>query len=147
MKHSIMTWLSWGVGLLLCASFAVAGSLQTQMAMQGDVEVDVMKAKVSGDILTVVLAYRNNGDWEKFEYPVDDVHYLEKQGKKKYHLLKDDSGRYLADPVHRDKFTVVIDKGARKMAWFKFPAPPEGISNIDLSIPGVIPFDELPISR
>jgi len=148
MKKYIHSAAVWGLVLLLCSGLAFAGGIQTQFAMRGDVEVDVMKAKVSGDILTIVLAYKNNGGYIKLEENAGDVHYIEKDSKKKYHLLKDETGRYLGDPISGSKLYVEIRKtGQRQMAWFKFPAPPEGVSKIDLSIPGVIPFDELPISR
>ncbi len=147
MTKKAKTGALFGILLVCCAAVASAAGLQTQYAMSGDVEVDVMKAKVAGDILTVVLAYRNNGDWIKMEHATEDVHYIDKQAKKKYHLLRDDAGRYLADPVFGDKYAVTIDKGNRKMAWFKFPAPPAEVATIDLSVPGVIPFDDLPISR
>jgi hypothetical protein len=40
-----------------------------------------------------------------------------------------------------------ITAGAKKLVWFKFPAPPATAETINLVIPDVLPFEELAISR
>ena len=88
-------------GCLLFVSVALqAEPLQTQMGMTGDVEVDAVRASVRDDILTVILAYRNTGQSEaQVRYPVQDVYYIDNAENKKYHVLKDDKGDWIAAPV------------------------------------------------
>ena len=128
------------------------------MGMTGDVEVDVVKANVQEGILTVTLAYRNNGKEEvKLKtIPIDDVYFISEAEKKKYHVLKDSQGYFIGAPVARSKLgtetgfdvkPVAISPGAKTIVWFKFPAPPENVTVVNLLVPDVMPFDKLPVSR
>jgi hypothetical protein len=109
-----------------------------------------MKAKGSNGVLTVSILFDNDNDNEAnviFERPdLNEVHYV--ADSKKYPILKDANGDWLASPVHdKDKLfknrvaqNYSIRKSEKKVAWFKFPAPPEGTSSIEISLPGVSPF-------
>ena len=145
-------------GCLLFMSVALqAEPLQTQMGMNGDIEVDAVRASVRDDILTVVLAYRNTGQSDaRVRYPVQDVYYIDNAENKKYHVLKDDKGDWIAAPVGRGQIgrgfpggvsPIKIKADSKASVWFKFPAPPDGVTSVDLIVPDVIPFEELPISR
>jgi hypothetical protein len=109
-----------------------------------------MKAKVSNGVLTVSILYDNDNDTEgrvDIERPdLNEIHYV--AGSKKYPVLKDANGDWLASPVHdKDKLLVAnvvkvhsTKKGTKVVVWFKFPAPPEGTTSIEISLPGVSPF-------
>ena len=135
-----------------------SGAIQTQMGMTGDVEVDLLKASVQEGILTVTLAYRNKGNQEVQlkQIALDDVYFISETEKKKYHVLKDSKGDWIAAPVARGTLgtdtgfgakSIAVGPGSKAIVWFKFPAPPENVPMINLVVPDVMPFDKVPVSR
>jgi len=140
------------VVLALSSGMALAaGPIQTQMGMAGDVEVDVAKAAVQEGVLTVVLAYRNNGK-KRFDVSVTvgDTYYLDDVEKKKFHVLRDSKDEWIAAPIpDHDRLHVQfsVRPGEKKAVWFKFPAPPDKAKTVNLVVPGVLPFEKLPVSR
>ncbi len=131
--------------------------IQTQIAMSGEIEVDVVKANVRDGILTVVLAYRNTGTQSTgIQYRLKDVYYIENSEKKKYQVLKDSQDNWIAAPVARGMIAIeggtsaraveVLPKG-KTVVWFKFPAPLNNVQTINLVVPNVLPFEELILSR
>ncbi len=140
-----------GVGMLQ------AKPVQTQMTMDGVLEVDISKARVSGNILLVVLRYINGGNKDaEIKYPLKDVYFIDKADSLKYHVLRDDKKDWLAAPVARNSIAyeagssaqpIKVKARGQAMVWFKFPAPPPTRKNIDLTIPGILPFDNLTIER
>lgn len=137
---------------LLCVlspgPLVAADAIQTQSGTEGEVEVDVVKASVKEGTLTIQLAYRNNGaEPAKFNFEAKDVYYIDEKEKKKYHVLKDNKETYIASPI-RSKDTVLFEvkpKG-KMISWYKFPAPASGATKINLVLPNVLPFEDLPIS-
>ncbi len=134
------------------ANANAADPVQTQMTLSADIEVDVIKAKVSDKILTVNMLLRNTTDKRaEFRGVIDDSHYIVKEENKKYHVLKDSKGMWLADPLNYGSssawFEVKIPASGKRLLWVRFPAPPENVNSIDLSIQGVLPFDGLTITR
>ena len=126
------------------------------MSMTDDVGAAVVQAKVKGDVLTVVLRYENVVEATvELSYPVAEVYYIDPADQKKYHVLKDSSGKWIAAPVNNYGkvgnvgFTspLKMKPGAKQVVWFKFPAPGPESASIDLSVPGLLPLDGLPISR
>lgn len=137
---------------------STAKSIQTQMGMTGDVEVDVIQANVREGILTVTLAYRNNGKEKNTlrTYPIDEVYFISEIEKKKYHVLKDSKAEWIASPVARNMLgfetgggvmAVEIPSGGKVVVWFKFPAPGDNVQVVNLVVPDVLPFEKLPIAR
>jgi hypothetical protein len=129
-------------------SIYAADVIQTQPATEGDMEVDVTKASVKDGILTVLLAYRNKGTEEARAYfDASTVYYIDEKEKKKYHLLKDNKGVYVASPLTSSgNINVIVKPGGKVISWFKFPAPPAAGVKINLVIPNVVPFEDLPIT-
>lgn len=131
--------------------------IQTQIAMSGEIEVDVVKANVRNGILTVVLAYRNTGTQSTgIQYRLKDVYYIEDSEQKKYQVLKDSQDNWIAAPVARGMIAIEGGSSARAVevlpegktvVWFKFPAPSNNVQTINLVIPNVLPFEELTLSR
>ena len=123
--------------------------LQTQMSMSGDMDVDVLKASILDNIFTVVLAYRNNGkDRARIYYKCAGVYFIDDTEKKKYHVLKDSKNKWIGAPMNSAGYiSKNIAAGGKQLVWFKFPAPPATVKSINLVIPGVLPFEELAISR
>lgn len=131
-------------------------ALQTQMHMEGDVEVDLIKVSIIDGVLTTVFAYRNNGSEEVgIKYSVSEVYYLDKSEGKKYHVLADSKGEWIAAPVARGSIATETGSSARpvnipangkKLVWFKFPAPPKTSVEIDIVLPGTLPFESVALN-
>ncbi|OGQ07011.1 MAG: hypothetical protein A3G32_07390 [Deltaproteobacteria bacterium RIFCSPLOWO2_12_FULL_40_28] len=130
----------------------------TQMGTDGTYEVDAKQAKISDSILTLVLSYRNTSPnlIKITPYKVDEVYYIDGKEQKKYHVLKDEKGEWIASPVARGMIAVEetiaasgleIPQAGQKMVWFKFPAPPATTNEININIPGILPFEKVPVSR
>lgn len=132
-------------------SGAVAGVLQSQLGLSGDLEADVVKAKVDGDVLMVAVVFRNTGNSpSKIRYQWSSVYFIDKGEQKKYHVLKDTQGKWIASPLNNDHgrgFFKNLKAGERQMVWFKFPAPPATTQTVDLTLPETLPFDNLPVTR
>ena len=126
-----------------------ADPLQTQMSMSGDMDVDVLKASILDNIFTVVLVYRNNGKAEeRIYYDFAGVYFIDDTEKKKYHVLKDSNNKWIGAPMNSaGDISRKIAAGGKQLVWFKFPAPPATVKSINLVIPGVLPFEELAVSR
>jgi hypothetical protein len=93
------------------------------------------------------------------KFKVNSVFYV--ADGKEYHVLKDKKGNWLASPVAGEYVAGPADRDVlQKMKkknripalfltkdhpvqilWFKFPAPPEGVTDIEFQIPEVTPFD------
>ena len=133
-----------------------ADPLQTQMRMTGDVEVDLVRAAIDDGVLTAIFAYRNNGTEEAgIKYKVSEVFYLDKSEGKKYHVLADSQGDWIAAPVARGSIavetgmsaqSVPIPPGGKKLVWFKFPAPPKTSMEIDIILPDALPFEKITLN-
>ena len=73
--------------------------------------------------------------------------YLLDGNNRKYEVLKDDQGRYLAAlrSGYGDRWYDGIEPGASQTVWMKFSAPPAGVTTVTLQVPGVEPFEEIAI--
>ncbi len=161
----------------------MAGEVMDEQFGPGGSKVELVKAKVRNDVLTIAVRYvhpyetmtaeeqnqlrgknwRREADIKSRQIPikfkVSSVFYV--ANGKKYHVLKDKNGNWLASPVVGDYVAEPVDiksvkrhlrKGEVpalildanhpvKILWFKFPAPPEGVQGIEFQIPEVAPFD------
>jgi archaellum component FlaF (FlaF/FlaG flagellin family) len=128
----------------------------------GGLEVDLTDVAVSGDVVTVSLRYRNITDLYSgsvnlidVDFPIERVNITDDATSRRYGVLKDQSGQYMASPVSDDNdrtihFTVKPEKtypGSYEVAWFKFPAPPPEAQTISINVPKVAPFDKIRIQR
>ncbi len=144
-----------GAVLAAVSLAASAAALQTQYHGSG-AEVDVIKAQVAGDVLTVVVRYRNDsGSGLEENSPLEEVYYIDPAENKKYQVLKDENGKWIANPVNNNgRIGVVcrdwgfkLESGAATVMWFKFPAPASGADAVNFVLPNVTPFDALPLAR
>ncbi len=128
---------------------ANASALQTQMSLDANFEIDVKKAQVIDNVLTVILVFRNtSGEKAKISMPPGQIHYIDAAQNKKYHILKDEKNAYiLAPPLYYGNLEFEVSANGKKLAWFKMPAPDEGVDTINLNLPGSTPFEQLKISR
>jgi hypothetical protein len=124
------------------------GTIQTQPGPD-ELLVDLVRAKVTGDTLTVELRLRNPTSTDRSLYSeLRDVSYVDDATAQRYDVLKDAAGNYLASPVMSQR-VVNQPVGANESAavWFKFPAPPATSPTISLNVPNVAPFEGVRYSR
>ena len=66
----------------------------------------------------------------------------------KKHLVITDAERVpVTSTTGHDFGEVKLSPGTTINSWAKCPAPPEDVETISVYIPGVVPFEEIPISR
>ena len=141
--------------LVLAGPLTAEEALQTQYHDSG-AEVQAIKAKAADGVLTIIVRYTNDtGGKIEESFPLSEVYYIDPVENKKYSVLRDENGKWIANPVNNQgKIGVVgrdwglgIDDGKKKVMWFKFPEPASGGDVVNLVVPNVTPFDGLAISR
>jgi len=169
--------------LFLCSGTLTAGQVIDDQFGPDGTKVELVKAKVRNGVLTLAVRYIH--PWElmsaeerdkleigsknkqyqiknreiPIKFKVGSVFYV--ADGKKYHVLKDKEGNWLAAPVAGDYIAGPADRDWLKktkkenkipalflnedhpvqILWFKFPAPPESVNEIEFQIPEVTPFD------
>jgi hypothetical protein len=115
--------------------------------------VELIKTKVTGQVLSVTLRYVPNTTTD-IDIPLDLVNYIDDDTAKQYGVLKDESGKYLASPIYADDSSKIYvklysegDGGGPVVVWMKFPAPSPQTKSVSINIPGVGPFDGVPLQR
>jgi hypothetical protein len=120
------------------------------------VEVTLMELKrTSGD--TVTAKWRvTNKDKEKKQlskatgwtdaYKLSfDSYLVDPANKKKYLVLKDSSGKPIA--AAHGSGAIKLEGGKTISTWAKYPAPPAGVDKVSVYLPGVAPFEDVPLSK
>ncbi len=122
--------------------------IQTQQGPEG-ARVDLTRAAVTGDILTVQLSYTAASDKSFSDYfRADEVSVIDDATSQRYGILKDQTGAWLAAPLFvSHSIRVSAQKGETAIVWMKFPAPPATSRTVSVNVPKVGPFDGVPISR
>jgi hypothetical protein len=141
---------------LLLGSAGRVEAIQTQTT-DGNVEVGVMKVVADQGILTVQLVYHNTSNVDLgIKYPVSEVYYIDEKERKKYPVLKDSHGEWVAAPTAYGSIAtqhgwgveaLPLQAGGKVIVWFKFPAPPASTTKINLIVPNLLPFENLSVSQ
>jgi hypothetical protein len=118
------------------------------------VEVTELK-RLSGGTISLKFTMINdandeivfNGDYAEANHSKDfgsigGVSLEDPVGKKKYLVVRDSDGNCLCS-----RGIPNIAKKSRLNLWAKFPAPPEDVKKISISIPHFAPMDDAPISQ
>lgn len=96
---TLYVYLDQHVSLYLISANALA--LQTQMSLDANLEIDVKKAQVIDNVLTIILVFRNtSGAKAKISLAPGQIHYIDAKQNKKYHILKDEKTDYILAPPH-----------------------------------------------
>ena len=148
------------IALLVQSSLLAANNfLDTQYGQDG-VEVHLLKAKVTNNVLTIAFMVDNSTEKtvRLHAMPVQDVHYTTKD--KKYTALKDTEGKWLASTItygsnrtrisnilfsaseegHGGNHEMYMSKKEKRIGWVKFEAPADDQWPIEVTLPGVTPF-------
>jgi len=121
----------------------------------GGLEVDLMRAGVTGDLFAVELRCRNGSKVEHrdIQFPIEQVSVVDDATSRRYSVLKDQTGQYMAapmidwkgDPIQSIYLRVAPENDG--IIWFKFPAPPPQAQTVSINIPKIAPFDNIRIQR
>jgi len=136
-----------GFGLLTAADV-----IQTQESDTWEgLEADLTRISIRNDILTLRFKMRNTGSESlTVEFYYKDCYIIDPTSQKKYFALKDSEGQFIGGPKEKDwdggRYRNNIDAGASAGFWMKFPVPADNPENIDISIPGFFPFEEVPLN-
>ena len=110
------------------------------------ITADLTEFRRKGNTLTAKLRLTATS---KSEYAVDykEVSLVDAAAGKKYEVLKDDKGTYLAAtrPGWPEKIYGELAAGQSVLLWMKFPAPPADVKTISLTLPSMAPFDDVAI--
>lgn len=122
--------------------------IQTQPGSDG-VVVDLNKVAVTGDVLTVQLSVKAPTDDSKIvSMGAGRINVIDDATAQRYSILQDNEGNYMASPFFSS--TIIgqhISKGETAIFWFKFPAPPATSKTVSINLPGIAPFDGVPVTR
>ncbi|MEW5982258.1 MAG: hypothetical protein AB1806_07790 [Acidobacteriota bacterium] len=131
---------------------------QTRSHEIAGVEVTLVEAaRTSGDTVTVRWRWRNttaetvqlakgSSGWYDPYLVTGDAYLIDPVNKKKY-LVLTDSERVPIASRHRGNFGIDLAAGATMNSWAKFPAPPADVDAITVFLPGVEPFEAVPLKR
>jgi pyruvate/2-oxoglutarate dehydrogenase complex dihydrolipoamide acyltransferase (E2) component len=121
-------------------------------------EVTLVEAKrTGGDSVTVKWRYRNatasdvkvakgGTSWISPYELTAEAFLVDPVNKKKYLVITDAEKLPLASK-HGDWQGVTLKPGQTLSAWAKFPAPPADVEQITVSLPGVPPFEDVPVVK
>lgn len=113
-------------------------------------QVSLVRARVTGNVLTVELSYRpSDTDYNNIYFDVDEVSVIDDATSQRYGVLKDNANAWMASPISTNgkQIRVNVDKGQPSVVWFKFPAPPATSPTVSINIPEVSPFDGVAVQR
>lgn len=133
-----------------------AAPIQTQPGPEGR-SVDLLRASVAGDVLSVALTYRaatgtrsNGKSWHNSShFRIDEVSAIDDATAKRLGVLKDDRGQWMAAPLSTAQPDEInVEAGDEDVqVWFKFPAPSPETKTVSINIPKAGTFDAVPVRR
>jgi hypothetical protein len=134
----------------------VTSGLGTSDFEVAGVEVTLLELKrTSGDTLTARWRYRNiDKDCKQLTKATGwtdpwrlawDSYLIDGTNKKKYMILKDTEGKPIA--AAHGSGAIKLAGGQTLNTWAKYPAPPENVQKVSAYLPGVAPFEDVPISK
>jgi hypothetical protein len=124
-------------------------AIATRQGLDG-LEVDLTRIGFTGDLMTVEMRVRNpsNRHATLSGFRLDKVSFIDDATSRRYSVVKDQSGNYMASPEGGGYIpNQDIDGGGYSLMWFKFPAPPSTTQTISITIPGVNPFDGIRLEQ
>lgn len=130
------------------APAGAAATLATQETNWSGISADVTEFKRKGNTLTAKVVLRNHAGADvQSEIKYEEVYLMDLGAGKKYEVLKDEKGAYIAAlrSGWADRWYDTLKPGQSVTLWIKFPAPPPDVKSVTLQVPGMSPFEDLPI--
>jgi len=123
-------------------------SLASQQTNWPGIIAEVTEFRRKGNTVTAKVRLVKTGA-EKIDPEIfwQEVSLIDTTGGKKYEVLKDEKGAYLAAnrQSYTDRWAERIEPNQSQIIWMKFPAPPPEVKTITLQLPKMPPFDDLTI--
>lgn len=122
--------------------------LASQETSWSGVVAEVTEFRRKGNTLTARVRLRNQGGAAaQPEVKYDEVYLMDLAAGKKYQVLADEAGSYIAAlrSGWKDRWYGELAPGQGQLLWMKFPAPPAEVRSVTLQVPGVPPFEDLAI--
>lgn len=133
----------------VAAAPAAAGAvLASQDTNWQGVVAEVTELRRKGNTLTAKVRLRNGGsDEQQTEIKFDEAYLMDAANAKKYEVLKDEKGVYVASlrSGWNDRWYDKLKPTQSYLLWMKFPAPPADVHTITLQLPNTPPFEDLAI--
>jgi hypothetical protein len=129
---------------ILSPAVKPADALASHNTNWSGVVADVTEFRRKGNILTALVRLRNTktGGHTIVQFGIGNVYLMDAAGAKKYEVLKDEKGGYIASSTG----LLTEDVGGEGITvWMKFPAPPLETKTATLAMPEMPPFEDLPI--
>jgi hypothetical protein len=136
------------VGTGAAPAGAAAATLASQETNWSGISADVTEFRRKGNTLTAKVVLRNHSSADaQPEIKYDEVYLMDLAAGKKYEVLKDENGAYIAAlrSNWKDRWYESLKPGQAFTLWMKFPAPPADVKSVTLQVPGMAPFEDLPI--
>jgi hypothetical protein len=130
------------------ATPAPSTALASQQSNWPGVVVDVTEFRRKGSTLTARVVFRNQGGADvEPDVHYDEVYVMDLAAGKKYQVLKDEKGTYIAAlrSGWDNRWYQKLAPGESYTLWMKFPAPPPDVKAVTLQLPGLPPFEDLAI--
>ena len=127
---------------------APAAAVATQTSNWPGVVADVTEFRRKGSTLSVRVVLRNQGNVDSEpDVNYNEVYVMDLGAGKKYEVLKDEKGTYIAAlrTGYNNRWYQKLAPGASYTIWMKFPAPPPEVKSVTLQLPGMPPFEDVPI--
>jgi hypothetical protein len=127
---------------------APVAALASQETNWSGVSAEVIEFRRKGNTLTAKVVLRNHAGADiQPEIKYNEVYLMDLGAGKKYEVLKDEKGTYIAAlrSGWNDRWYDSLQPGQSVTLWMKFPAPPAEVKSVTLQIPGTPPFEDLPI--
>lgn len=120
-----------------------ADALASHNTNWSGVVADVTEFRRKGNVLTALVRLRNTLTGSHIvQFSIGGVYLMDEAGAKKYEVLTDEKGSYIASST--GLFTEDVG-GNGITVWMKFPAPPLETKTATLAMPQMPPFEDLPI--
>ncbi len=116
----------------------VVGELIECRRSEGVLNIKVRFRNTSNTTARVTFTHWNDGN--------DNSKFYVTAENKKYFLLKDADGTVLSSNSTGNGVAADLDPGKTYLWWAKYPAPPAGITKINLMMPVAAPFEDVPIT-
>ncbi len=149
-----LVWMGcWVWGLIMIASVGWSMKvIQTQPSTDANFEISLLRAGIRDSVMTIQIVIKNVSSEEReYKFFAKDVYMTDAKAKKKYYLLKDTQGHYIAGPMTNwyqgGLFSVTLAPKAKAIFWGKFPAPPTTTESVDIYIPWALPFEAVRMHR
>jgi hypothetical protein len=134
--------IAWAGSSWLAAPAASAEAVASGEC-NGNSSVELTDLKRSSGVLTAKMVYTAGSDDAKaYVYP-EDTYVLDAAGGKKYEVLKDSDGKWLASSNTSHS---LYKAGDTHRAWYKFLAPPADVKAISITLKECEPLEDVPIT-